>query len=122
MRFTDEQYAKAIEHLEAARTQLEPDGHGCQCCGDSGHQAFECGHNPLVAMAMCRGIVDRASALHGIVHSLGDLDTILPDPGNQPTAAMALVILGRMHEFMHSLCGACSYMGVRTGPARVVLP
>lgn len=45
MRFTIEQYDSAIAHLQDARTQLEPDGHGCHCCGDSGHQAFECGRN-----------------------------------------------------------------------------
>lgn len=41
-------YEEAIEALLAARTQLEPDGRGCVVCGDSGHQAMECHHNPLV--------------------------------------------------------------------------
>lgn len=96
-RFTDEQYAKAIAHLQDARTQLEPNGHGCHCCGDSGHQAFECGHNPLVAMAMCKGIVDRATALHDIIHALGDM------PCGGP---LALATIERLHEFMHTLTGA----------------
>jgi hypothetical protein len=47
-RLTAEDYDEAIEQLLAARTQLEPDGRGCVVCGDSGHQAMECHHNPLV--------------------------------------------------------------------------
>lgn len=112
-RFTDKQYAKAIAHLNDARTQLEPNGHGCHCCGGSGHQAFECGHNPLVAMAMCREISTRAEALHNIIHLLGDT------PCAGPIEAAALE---RMHEFVHTLAGHDTYMGVLVGPARVVLP
>jgi hypothetical protein len=41
-------YAEAIEALQAAATQTEPDGRGCVVCGDSGHQAMHCHHNPLV--------------------------------------------------------------------------
>ncbi len=29
-------------------SQLEPDGDNCHVCHDSGHQAWECHHNPLV--------------------------------------------------------------------------
>ena len=43
-------YTDAIEALEDARRQLEPDGAHCSVCGDGGHQAWECHHNPL-AMA-----------------------------------------------------------------------
>lgn len=41
-------YDEVIKDLEAARTQVEPDGRDCAVCGDSGHQAWECHHNPLV--------------------------------------------------------------------------
>lgn len=41
-------YDEAIDLLTAARGQLEPDGRGCAVCHDSGHQAWECHHNPLV--------------------------------------------------------------------------
>src|SRR5881397_2334970 len=45
---THADYAEAIEQLQAAQTQLEPDERGCTVCWDSGHQAMECHHNPLV--------------------------------------------------------------------------
>lgn len=45
---TAEDYNEAIQALRDASHQLEPDGLGCQVCGDSGHQAWECHHNPLV--------------------------------------------------------------------------
>lgn len=41
-------YDEAIEALQLAKSQLAPDGDNCAVCGDSGHQAFECGHNPLL--------------------------------------------------------------------------
>lgn len=118
MRFTEEQYKKAIEHLQDARTQLEPNGNGCHCCGGSGHQAFECGHNPLVAMAMCRDIVTRANALHDIVHRLGDE----PRCDGPHDRVLVVATINRMHEFLHALAGFDTYMGVQIGPARVVLP
>lgn len=43
-----EDYTDAIDMLIGARQQLAPDGENCACCGDSGHQAWECHHNPLV--------------------------------------------------------------------------
>ncbi len=48
--FTREEYLKAIEKINAGLTQLEPDGRTCAICGDGGHQAWECHHNPLVLM------------------------------------------------------------------------
>lgn len=51
-----EDYNEAIAALRDAATQLEPDGRGCVVCHDSGHQAFECHHNPLV---MARRAVGR---------------------------------------------------------------
>ena len=47
-RITLEDYNEAIAELKEARTQLEPDGDNCHVCHDSGHQAWECRHNPLV--------------------------------------------------------------------------
>jgi len=41
------QHKEAIESLRRGMTQLEPDGDNCHICGDNGHQAFECHHNPL---------------------------------------------------------------------------
>jgi hypothetical protein len=112
MRFTNEQYDKAIAYLQEARTQLEPNGHGCHCCGGSGHQAFECGHNPLVAMAMCEGIAKGANELHEHVHTLGE----------KPRVDVLRALVDRLHEHLHELAGHNRYMGCQTGPARVVLP
>jgi hypothetical protein len=47
-RISDDEYVDAIETIEEARTQLEPDGRDCAVCGDDGHQAWECHHNPVV--------------------------------------------------------------------------
>lgn len=70
MRFTAYQYDKAIEALQDAKKQLEPDGHCCSVCGDSGHMAFECGFNPLVAVAMCKGMAETAETFHEMIHRL----------------------------------------------------
>lgn len=42
-----EQYIDAIAKLTAGMCQLKPDGNCCSICGDNGHQAWECHHNPL---------------------------------------------------------------------------
>ena len=47
-RITAAEYEEAIRDLIAAKSQLNPDGHNCAVCHDSGHQAWECHHNPLV--------------------------------------------------------------------------
>lgn len=44
---TKDLYLKAIENLKLGMTQLEPDGNCCSVCGDDGHQAWKCHHNPL---------------------------------------------------------------------------
>lgn len=41
-------YRLAIQSLEEAATQLEPDGRDCTVCGGNDHQAFECEFNPLM--------------------------------------------------------------------------
>ncbi len=70
MRFTAHQYDQAIEALQNAKTQLEPDGHCCAVCGDSGHMAHECGFNPLVAVMFCKAITDQSRELHETLHHL----------------------------------------------------
>lgn len=44
-------YLAALGALQEGMKQLKPDGCDCSICGDSGHQAWECHHNPLVKMA-----------------------------------------------------------------------
>lgn len=70
MRFTAQQYDAGIRALTDAKHQLEPDGRCCAVCGDTGHMAFECGHNPLVAMALCEQIAAQSDALHETLHEL----------------------------------------------------
>jgi hypothetical protein len=45
---TPADYDEAIRLLQDARSQIEPNGYFCAVCSDSGHQAWECHHNPLV--------------------------------------------------------------------------
>jgi hypothetical protein len=45
---TVEDYEEAILALLDGMRQLTPDGENCRICHDSGHQAWECHHNPLV--------------------------------------------------------------------------
>lgn len=70
MRFTRHQYEKAIEALRDGMTQLEPDGHCCAVCGDSGHFSWACHHNPLRAMAMCHEAYHKAQDFHDALHAL----------------------------------------------------
>lgn len=70
MRFTKEQYDNAIENLQLAKQQLEQEAHPCTVCGDSGHLAYECGFNPLVAVAMCNSIAKGSEVLHDTLHLL----------------------------------------------------
>jgi hypothetical protein len=75
VRFTAKQYDEAIGRLVEGKQQLEPDGHCCAICGDSGHAAFECGFNPLVAMFLCREIAEQSEALHETLHYLAGYDS-----------------------------------------------
>lgn len=74
MIFTKRNYEEAIENLKAGMEQLEPDGRNCTVCGDNGHQAFECGHNPLFAILMCKQIAEQSENLHQTLHSLSGWD------------------------------------------------
>ncbi len=92
MKFTRRQYDFAIQALRSGSLQLESDGKPCSICGDDGHQAFECGRNPLVAMSICKSIAESADELHETLHYLagsvqsmgtirGPAKVILPDRG-----------------------------------------
>lgn len=112
--FTAKQYEVAIEHLRDALTQLVPNGNGCHVCGDSGHQAFECGWNPLVAVAICRAIAERADALHEELHVL-EASGVVGNSDTGPDGAM----LDRLHSFLHFLAGHDFRMGIQVGPAAI---
>ena len=75
MRFTAHQYDQAIEALQQGKQQLEANALPCSICSDSGHMAFECGHNPLVAVQMCCNIVKSAQQLHDDLHQLSGFET-----------------------------------------------
>lgn len=102
---TTEQYDKAIRALCDASTQLEPDGKGCACCRGSGHQAFECGFNPLIAMALCHTMAQDARELHQQLH-----DGMVLDP------------MARLHEIVHYVAGYDSRMVEQVGPAKIRMP
>lgn len=74
MRFTAEQYDTAIQALTDAKKQLEADGRECPICGDSSHMAYECGFNPLVAVAICVSVADQSNELHETLHYLAGYD------------------------------------------------
>ena len=116
MRFTVAQYDAAIEALVAAKGQLVPDGQGCRICHDTGHQAWECGHNALLAMSVCTDLAGQTQRLHDQLHAIEEkMDT------SDQTAALA-DWREDAHAFLHGLSGYDHVMGCRIGPARVVMP
>lgn len=110
MRFGVNQYDKAIEALRDGRDQLKPDARCCTVCHDTGHQAWECGHNPLYAMAVCEGLVKRANELHDRMHEVSHRGA--KDPA----------LAEDLHAFLHYLIGVESHMGSMIGPRKVSLP
>ena len=80
MRFTKYQYEIAIQSLRDGMAQLDQDGHPCAICGDSGHLAATCPHNPLRAMALCREVYEHAGKLHDILHEIIGAE-FAPGPG-----------------------------------------
>ena len=76
MRFTEKQYEQAIQNLQLAKTQLIPDRQNCAICEDSGHMAWECGHNSLLAMALCNDVADSSEQLHEALHKLAGYDSV----------------------------------------------
>lgn len=117
-RFTKEQYEQAIKDLQDGLTQLEPNGHGCHICGDSGHQAWECGSNPLYAIAVCRAVADRATELHEAMHRLEEIGE-LTNANVALHKGMTAALLVTLHEFLHYLSGHDRYMGESYGPRKV---
>lgn len=57
-------YNMAIQAIEYAKSQLEPDGRVCAICGDTGHQAWECHHNPLAMMREARRLEGAYRCFH----------------------------------------------------------
>lgn len=108
MRFTASQYDQAIAALRDGRDQLAPDGFCCHICHDTGHQAWECGHSPLLAMATCENVATQAMALHDRLHAIEDaMDS---EDQSETLAAWR----EDMHDFLHHLGGY--------GPSNVVMP
>jgi succinate dehydrogenase/fumarate reductase-like Fe-S protein len=116
VRFTAAQYDAAIEALVAAKGQLEPDAQCCRICHDTGHQAWECGHNPLYAMHVCEDLVPDASKLHEELHAIEEKLSVTDRP------AALEDWREKAHTLLHYLAGFDQWMGRRVGPARVVLP
>lgn len=114
MRFSEAQYQKAIDDINDARGQLAPDGRCCRICHDTGHQAWECGSNPLLAELVCNGIAERAEKLHEEMHRLKESGAI----GNADAGADG-AMFDKLHEFLHYLAGYDSHMGQGIGPANV---
>ena len=122
MRFTTRQYAVARERLLDATLQLDPDGQCCAICHDTGHAAFECGWNPLLAIVMCRDIAKHAEVLHEKLHTLCKCEEI-DDEADPPTAIRCPVCdpgpIADVHEFLHYLAGHETHMANQVGPARI---
>lgn len=116
MRFTKEQYEAAIAALRDGMLQLQPDGRCCVICHDTGHQAWECGKNPLLAMATCEGIEKSSGELHDRLHAI-------EDRMDQEDVSDELADWREdAHEYLHMLAGYHTHMGEQVGPAKVVLP
>ena len=116
MRFTAAQYDHAIASLALAREQLSPDGRHCRICHDTGHQAWECGHNPLIAMAACEEIARQAIELHDRIH-------MIEDALNDSDQAGELADWREdVHTYLHYTAGFDHVLGSRLGPTAIVMP
>ena len=116
MRFTDVQYDAAIETLVLAKEQPAPDGQCCRICQDAGHQAWECGHNPLNAMCECDEIVIEALKMHERLHAI-------EEKMDREDQTMALADFREdIHSFLHYVGGWDLVMGQQVGPARIIMP
>jgi len=106
VRYTKVQYEKAIEHLQLRLQQLEGDALPCSICTDGGHNAYECGFNPLLAVHLCCITGKTAETLHDLVHKDGWTDEVQ----------------NRVHHFLYWLAGEQMVFGVQLGPRKMVLP
>lgn len=86
-------YKMTIKDLRRAMTQLKPDGNPCVLCRDCAHYAFECDHNPLVAMLRWAGFRDQVSVLHAALHA-----AIVRQPPYVEEASA-------LHDVLHELVG-----------------
>ncbi len=103
------QYDKAIEALQAAKTQLEADGRGCVICGGD-DIALECRWNPLRAVLICEAVKASAITLHDKLHTL-ECGGLIPSD-----------LVDELHQFLHYLGGYVHHMSIQTGPASVSMP
>lgn len=78
-RFTLKDYETAIENLQGGMQQLVGDARHCMVCGDSGHMAYECRHNPLLIMLRYNVFVHAAEGLHEALHAAINRDVSPPD-------------------------------------------
>lgn len=115
MRFTRAQYDAAIKALVAGKEQIAPDGLLCRICLDTGHQAWECGHNPLYAMSVCSPIATLALELHARLH------TIEEEMNDSDQTDSLMDWREDVHEFLHYAGGWNAPMGQLVGPAHVVM-
>lgn len=98
MRFTAQQYQTAIINLQQGLGHLEPDGNNCTICGDSGHQAFECGFNPLYAMHSCQTVAQAARDFHETLHMLAGFTTTMGEPIGPSKVVMPDAVDEPTHE------------------------
>lgn len=78
MRFTVDQYDKAIKALQEARKQIV-DGtqdKGCAVCGGNCHPD-RCGFNPLYAQYLCNQMSKQSAELHDTLHYLSGFHTYM---------------------------------------------
>jgi hypothetical protein len=68
LRITKQQYEEMIADLQKGMTQLEPDGNYCAICTDSGHQAWECRFNPVVAFRQRDQLLSLVARIHDQLH------------------------------------------------------
>jgi len=78
MRFTEEQYDKAIGALKSAKQQLidETQDQGCAVCGGSCHPD-QCGWNPLYAQYLCNQMSEQSNDLHNTLHKMSGFHTFM---------------------------------------------
>lgn len=89
--FKPEDYEEAIDKLRLGLTQLVPNGNDCSICGDNGHQAWECHHNPLVLMQRVEHAESRWRCFH-CNEVFSDYKAAKDHFGNIPTAVPRCVV------------------------------
>lgn len=72
------EYEEVLRDLQYALSQPKPDGRGCVVCHDSGHQAFECGHNPVVQRRRLALLAEAAGEIHDWLHEITEAAKVKP--------------------------------------------